>query len=181
MHLFGQHVLRQVAADIPNDYPALQDLIRNMYETLAQADGVGLAAPQVGLPVRVVVVDLDCLSNEMPQYKEFRHAYINGHILEEGPQKNSLEEGCLSLPGIHEKVVRPTTVRVSYLDENLQPHEEWVDSYLARVIQHEFDHLEGRLFIDHLPPLRKQLIKKKLRAMAEGKVGCSYKVKPNHK
>lgn len=179
MYIFGQHVLRQQTKDIPSDYPDLAQLLHNMFETLAQAEGVGLAAPQVGLPIRVVVVDLDCISDEMPQFKGFRRAYINGRIIETGEQTCSMEEGCLSIPGIHEKVTRPGTVRISYLDSQLQPHDEWLEGYLARVVQHEFDHLEGHLFIDHLSPLRKQLIKKKLKAMAEGKFSCHYKAKPN--
>ena len=177
MYIFGQKVLRQVAEDIPVDYPELNTLIANMFETLSHADGVGLAAPQVGLPIRVVVVDLDCLGDEMPEYKGLRRVFINGHITAESEQTCGMEEGCLSLPGIHEKVVRPTRVRITYLDEHLQPHDEWVEGYLARVIQHEFDHLEGHLFVDRVSPLRKQLLRKKLKAMAEGKFSCSYKVK----
>lgn len=177
MYIFGQKVLRQVADDIPTDYPSLDKLIADMFETLAQADGVGLAAPQVGLPIRVVVVDLDCLSDDMPEFKDFRRVFINGHILASSDETTSMEEGCLSLPGIHERVTRPAKVRVSYLDDKLQAHEEWADGYLARVLQHEFDHLEGHMFIDRVSPLRKQLLRKKLKAMAEGKFSCSYKVK----
>ena len=177
MYTFGQKVLRQVADDIPADYPGLDKLVADMFETLTHAEGVGLAAPQVGLPIRVVVVDLDCLGDEMPEYKDFRRVFINGHILETSEETKGMEEGCLSLPGIHEKVTRPARVRVSYMDAGLQPHEEWVDGYLARVLQHEFDHLEGRLFVDRISPLRKQLLRKKLKAMAEGKFSCSYKVK----
>ena len=179
MYIFGQPVLRKVAEDIPTDYEGLQDLINNMFETLKNAEGVGLAAPQVGLPIRVVVVDLDCISEDEPQFKGFLRTYINGHILEQSEETDDYEEGCLSLPGIHEKVRRPRSVRIQYLDRDLQPHDEWVDGFVARVIQHEFDHLEGRVFVDHISGLRKQMIKKKLLNMAKGNFSCSYKVKAN--
>ncbi|MCR4614396.1 MAG: peptide deformylase [Bacteroidaceae bacterium] len=179
MYIFGQPVLRKVAEDIPSDYEGLQDLINNMFETLKNAEGVGLAAPQVGLPIRVVVVDLDCISEDEPQFKGFLRTYINGHIIEESEDTDDYEEGCLSLPGIHEKVRRPRKVRIQYLDRDLQPHDEWVDGFVARVIQHEFDHLEGRMFVDHISGLRKQMIKKKLLNMSKGNFSCSYKVKAN--
>ena len=169
--------MRKVAEDIAPDYPGLKELIQNMFETMDRADGVGLAAPQVGLPIRVVVIDLDVLSEDFPEYKGFRKAYINAHILEVSGEEVSMEEGCLSLPGIHESVKRGDKIRVKYLDEELVEHEEVVEGYLARVMQHEFDHLEGKMFIDHLSPLRKQMIKGKLNAMLKGKARCSYKVK----
>jgi peptide deformylase len=179
MYIFGQPVLRKHAEDIAPDYEGLQDLVDNMFETLKNAEGVGLAAPQVGLPIRVVVVDLDCISEDEPQFKGFLRTYINGHIVEESEETTDFEEGCLSLPGIHEKVRRPKSVRIQYLDRDLQPHDEWVDGFVARVIQHEFDHLEGRMFVDHLSGLRKQMIKKKLVNMSKGIFSCSYKAKPN--
>ena len=177
VYVYGQPVLRKVAEDITPDYPDLKELIANMFETMAHADGVGLAAPQIGLPIRVVVIDLDVLSEDMPEYKGFRKAYINAHILETGGELVSMEEGCLSLPGIHESVKRGDKIRVKYLDENLEEHDEVVEGYLARVMQHEFDHLEGKMFIDHLSPLRKQMIRGKLNAMLKGKAHCPYKVK----
>ena len=180
MYIFGQPVLRKHAEDIAPDYPDLKELISNMFETLKNAEGVGLAAPQVGLPIRVVVIDLDCISDDEPQYKGFFRTYINGHILEESEEQATMEEGCLSIPGIHENVKRPAKVRIEYLDENLTPHDEWVDGFVARVIQHEFDHLEGKMFVDHVSPLRKQLIKKRLVGMAKGKFSCHYKAKANH-
>ena len=148
-----------------------------MFETMDHADGVGLAAPQIGLPIRVVVVDLDVLSEDYPEYKSFRKAYINAHILEVSGEEVSMEEGCLSLPGIHESVKRGNKIRVKYLDEDLVEHDEIVEGYLARVMQHEFDHLDGKMFIDHLSPLRRQMIKGKLNAMLKGKAHCTYKVK----
>jgi peptide deformylase len=177
VYIYGQPVLRKVAEDIKPDYPNIKELIANMFETLYHADGVGLAAPQVGLPIRVVVIDLDPAGEEHPEYKDFRKTYINAHIIEAGDETVCMEEGCLSLPGIHEDVVRPKRVHVQYLDENFEPHDEWADSYLARVMQHEFDHLDGHLYIDRISPLRKQMNKGKLNAMLKGKAHCNYKVK----
>ena len=179
MYIFGQPVLRKQAEDIPTDYPGLQQLISDMFETMKNAEGVGLAAPQVGLSIRVVLIDLDILKDDYPEYAGFLHAYINPHILEFSDDTCTMEEGCLSVPGIHENVRRSKSIHVTYLDENLQPHDEWVDGYLARVMQHEFDHLEGKLFVDKIAPLRKQMVKKKLMSMAKGKFNCAYKHKPN--
>lgn len=177
IYVYGQPVLRKVAEDITPDYPELKELIANMFETMDHAEGVGLAAPQIGLPIRVVVVNLDVLSEEFPEYKGFRKAYINAHILEAEGEMVSMEEGCLSLPGIHEPVKRGDKIHVKYMDENFVEHDEIVEGYLARVMQHEFDHLEGQMFIDHLSPLRKQMIKGKLNALLKGKAHCTYKVK----
>lgn len=183
IYTYGQPVLRKVAQDIPTDYPGLQELISDMFETLAASEGVGLAAPQIGKAIRVVVIDLDVLKEDLPEYAGFRHAYINAHILDydDKSKKETMEEGCLSIPGLHENVTRPTRIHVSYLDEDLQPHDEWVDGYLARVMQHEFDHLEGVMYVDKVTPLRKQLIRNKLRAILQGKFSCSYRVKPIRK
>lgn len=177
IYVYGQPVLRKVAEDITPDYPGLKELIVNMFETMDHAEGVGLAAPQIGLPIRVVVITLDVLSEEYPEYKGYRKAFINPHILEVSGEEVSMEEGCLSLPGVHESVKRGNKIRVKYLDENMQEHNEIVEGYLARVMQHEFDHLEGKMFIDHLSPLRRQMIKGKLNAMLKGKAHCTYKVK----
>lgn len=178
IYTYGQPVLRKVAEDIPADMPNIKELLQDMFETLTESEGVGLAAPQIGKPMRVVVIDLDVLSDDLPEYKDFRKAYINPHIIEyDDSETETMEEGCLSLPAIHEKVTRPTRILVRYLDDQLSEHEEWVDGYLARVMQHEFDHLEGKMFIDRISPLRKQLIKNKLRALLQGKFRCGYKTK----
>ena len=178
IYIYGQPGLRKVAEDIPTDYPNLKELLADMFETLTASDGVGLAGPQIGKPIRVAVIDLDVLKDDMPEYKDFRHAYINPHIIEfDDEETETLEEGCLSLPAIHEKVTRPTRIRVQWLDENLEAHDEWVEGYLARVMQHEFDHLDGKMFIDRISPLRKQLIKSKLRALLQGRYRCGYKTK----
>ena len=138
IYLYGQPVLKKVAEDITPEYPELKQLIENMFETMYNAEGIGLAAPQIGLAIRLVVIDLDPLSDDMPEYKDFRGVYINAHIVETSDETDSMEEGCLSLPGIHEKVTRPTRIRVQYLDENFVEHDEWVEGFLARAMQHEF-------------------------------------------
>lgn len=182
IYIYGQPVLRKVAEDVTPEYPELKTLIANMFETLDASNGVGLAAPQIGLAIRVVVIDLDVLSEEFPEYKGFRKAFINAHILEydDESEKASSEEGCLSIPGISEKVTRPTRIHVKYLDEEMQKHDEWVEGYLARVMQHEFDHLEGTMFIDRLSPLRKNMIAGKLKNILKGKFRCSYRTKIRH-
>ena len=177
IYTYGQPVLRKVAEDIDADYPELKQLVENMFETNERADGVGLAAPQIGLPIRVVIVDLRPLAEDMPEYAEFKRAYINGYIVDEEGETIVMDEGCLSLPGIHEKVPRAERVRVQDVDENFVEHDEWVDGFLARVLQHEFDHLEGKVFTDRISPLRRQMNKGKFNALLTGKVRCDYKIK----
>lgn len=177
IYLYGQPVLRKVAEDITPDYPELKSLIESMFETMHQAEGIGLAAPQIGLAIRLVVVDLDVLSDDYPEFKDFSRVYINAHILETSDETDTMEEGCLSLPGIHEKVTRSSRIHVKYMDENFVEHDEWVDGYLARVMQHEFDHLEGKVFADRISMLRRQMNKTKLGNLAKGKVACGYKTK----
>lgn len=178
IYIYGQPVLRKESADIEKDYPNLKELLANMFETMEEANGVGLAAPQIGLNIRVVVIDLDVLSEDFPEYKGFKKGFINPHIIEyDETNTESLEEGCLSLPGIQEKVTRPTRIHVQYLDEDLNEYDEWVEGYLARVMQHEFDHLDAKMFIDRISPLRKQLIKSKLKALLQGRYRCSYRTK----
>jgi peptide deformylase len=177
IYIYGQTVLRKVAEDIDRNYEGLSELILNMFETLKKAEGVGLAAPQIGLPIRVVVVDLDVVSDEEPEYKGFLKTYINPYIIETDGEIISFEEGCLSFPGIHEKVNRPSRVHIKYLDENFESHDEWLDQYPARVLQHEIDHLDGKCFIDRMSPLRRQMNKSRLNSLVSGKFDCDYKVK----
>lgn len=178
IYTYGQPVLRKVAQDIDKDYPELKELISNMWETLASSEGIGLAAPQIGLPIRVVVIDLDLLKEDFPEYEGFKKVFINAHIEDyDDSETETSSEGCLSLPAIHENVKRPTRIHVTYQDENFTEHDEWVEGYLARVMQHEFDHLEGKMFIDRITPLRKQLIKSKLKALLQGRFRTGYKVK----
>lgn len=179
IYIYGQPVLRKMATDIdPENYPGLEELIDNMFETMYNADGVGIAAPQVGRADRVFVVDLSPLANEEhPEFKDFKKVFINAHIVERNGNVEALEEGCLSIPGIHEKVSREEEIRVKYLDENLKPRDEVYSGYIARVIQHEHDHLDGILFVDKVSPLRKRMIKSKLTSMEKGKVACEYKIR----
>lgn len=182
IYIYGQPVLRKEAEDITADYPDLKQLISDMWDTLASSEGIGLAAPQIGKSIRLVVIDLDLLSEDMPEYKGFRRVFINAHIVEYDDTKtNSSEEGCLSLPAIHEKVSRPMRIRVQWMDENFESHDEWIEGYLARVMQHEFDHLDGKMFIDRVSPLRRQLIQGKLKALIQGRYRCNYKTKPVRK
>ncbi|KAA6343250.1 Peptide deformylase [termite gut metagenome] len=177
IYLYGQPVLRKVAEDITPDYPNLKELISNMFETMDNADGVGLAGNQIGLPIRLVVVNLNYISDKHPEYKGFRKAYINARVVSTEGEEKEVEEGCLSIPGIHEMVKRRNKARVKYMDENFIEHDEIVEGYLARVMQHEFDHLEGKLFIDYISPLRKQMVRGKLNGFLRGKFRCAYKVK----
>ena len=178
IYIYGNPVLRKVAQDINSDYPELPKLIEDMWETLAESDGIGLAAPQIGKSIRLVVIDLSLLADDMPEYKDFKRVYINPHIIEtDDTEKESSEEGCLSLPGIHEKVTRPKRIRVQYQDTDFNSYDEWVDGYLARVMQHEFDHLEGKVFTDRISAFRAQMIKSKLKALLQGRYRCAYRTK----
>lgn len=178
IYTYGQSVLRKEAEDITPDYPNLPTLLEDMFETMYHSEGVGLAAPQIGRNIRVVVITLDPLKEDYPEYEGFHRAYINPHILEyDQSETASMEEGCLSIPGIHEPVRRPTRIKVKWQDPDFTTHEEWVTGYLARVMQHEFDHLDGKLFTDRISPLRKQMIRSKLSALMKGKFRCGYKTK----
>lgn len=177
MYLYGQPVLRKVAAPIEKDYPELKTLTQNMFETMYRADGIGLAAPQIGLSIRVIVIDVTVLADEYPELADSKKVLINPEILDVSGKDVSMEEGCLSLPGIHENVTRKDTIHIHYFDENWAEHDEVVTGYLARVMQHEYDHLEGHVFTDKISPLRRQLIKNKLSNLLKGKVNCSYKTK----
>jgi len=177
IYLYGNPVLRQETKDIPPDYPNLCTLLDNMYETMYQANGIGLAAPQIGLEDRILVVDLTPCEKDEPSCSGFKKVFVNAHIIERDGEEVSMEEGCLSIPNIHENVSRPSRIRIQYLDENLQPHNEVYEGYKARVIQHEYDHLDGILFTDRIAGIRKQLIRSKLNKIMVGIVDCSYKVK----
>jgi peptide deformylase len=182
IYTYGQPVLRKETEEIGPDYPNLTEIIQDMWDTLAKSRGVGLAAPQVGLSIRLAIIDLDCISEDEPQYAGYKRTFINPYIEEvDDTEKETQEEGCLSLPGLSEKVTRPTRIRVSYLDENFQEHDEWVDGFLARVMQHEFDHLDGVVYTDHLKGLRRQLMAPKLKQLVKGIFSADYKVKPLRK
>ena len=172
---YGDPVLRKKADEIPKDYPNLQELIKNMFDTMYNASGVGLAAPQVGLSVRLFIVDIT--DREEPEYQEFKKVFINPTIIEESGDLWSFNEGCLSIPDVREDVKRHKNVLLSYYDENFVHHQETFDGMAARVIQHEYDHIEGKLFTDKLGPLTKAMIKKKLDAISRGAIKVGYKMK----
>lgn len=178
VYLLGQPVLRKVADDIEPDYPDLRQLIENMFETMYASDGVGLAAPQIGLPIRVVVIDGTPLADDFPECRDSKMVLINPEldVIEDEPAV-SRAEGCLSLPGVSENVKRFEHVRLNWLDENFEEHEQDFTGFLSRIIQHECDHLEGQVFTDHIAPIRKQLIKSKLNNIQKGNVRCSYRTK----
>ncbi|MDR2948039.1 MAG: peptide deformylase [Dysgonomonas sp.] len=178
IYLYGQPVLREVAKDISADYPNLKELITNMFETMYNADGIGLAAPQIGLAIRLFVIDLEPLAEDNPKYTGFKKVFINPQIVEETGELVKMEEGCLSIPGINEIVERQEQIRIQYFDENFVSHDEVYNDFFARCIQHEYDHIEGKLFVDHISGIRKQLVKGKLNNMIKGKTNCHYKVKP---
>ncbi len=177
IYTYGTAVLRKVAEPITKDYPQLKELIQNMFETMYHADGVGLAAPQVGLPIRVIVIDLVAFKEDDPELGSFTIAMINPTMLEFGDEMVTLEEGCLSIPGIHETVSRSERIKIKYFDADFNEYIEEFDGFKARVIQHEYDHLEGNLFTDKVSPIRRQLLKSKLTNIVKGKTSTGYKVK----
>lgn len=177
IYTYGNPVLRKIAEPISADYPNLKELVNNMYETMYNAEGVGLAAPQIGLPIRVIVIDLAPFKEDRPELGDFKITLINPEILEESEEEIAFDEGCLSIPGISETVVRPEYIKIRYFDTDFVEHELELDDFKARVVQHEFDHLEGRLFTDRVKPLRRQLLKSKLTNIAKGRAECKYKIK----
>lgn len=175
--VYGDPLLRKVTQPIGKDYPKLNELIENMFETMYNADGVGLAAPQVGLNIRLFIVDASPAADEEPELKDFKKVFINPEVVETDGEPWEMEEGCLSLPNIRENVLRDEQVTIKYLDENWNEHTETYNGFAARVILHEYDHLDGKLFIDYISPLRKRLLKSKLVAISKGKANASYRIK----
>lgn len=175
---YGSKVLREQTKEIDKDYQGLEELIKNMFDTMYSANGVGLAAPQIDLSIRLFVVDADPFKETYPEGEGFKKVFINPQILEtKGEIWSDFQEGCLSLPDIHEQVARPSIIVMRYFDENFVEHTEEFDGIRARVIQHEYDHLEGKVFTDRLSPLRRTLLKRKLSDIASGKVIADYKMK----
>ncbi|MDR1860550.1 MAG: peptide deformylase [Bacteroidales bacterium] len=177
--LFGAPILRKVAEPVNMPVGELQEFAANMFETMNKAEGVGLAAPQVGRSWRVFVIDTAEVADqykEEPDLKYFRRVFVNPEILEHSSETCVSNEGCLSIPDIHEDVTRPKSIKIKYMDENLQEHIEDLTGFKARVVQHEYDHLEGKLHVDYLNILKKKLLKSKLSAMARGKVKTKYMV-----
>jgi peptide deformylase len=181
---YGDPVLRKMGVDIDKEYPNLNELIENMKETMINARGVGLAAPQIGQAIRLFIVDTspfgedDDLSDKEREYLgSFKKVFINAKILTEDGDEWAFNEGCLSIPGITEDVFRQEKITLEYFDENFEKHTEVIDGMAARVIQHEYDHIEGVLFIDKIASLTKRLIKKKLENISKGLVSTDYKMK----
>ncbi|MDQ1140799.1 peptide deformylase [Pedobacter agri] len=174
---YGDPVLKKVGADIDKDYPELKELIANMFDTMYYANGVGLAAPQIGLPIRLFIVDTGEEEDGTPGYKR---VFINAQIIEETGEPWSFNEGCLSIPDIRENIMRKPNIKVNFFDENWVEHTEDVDGLPARVIQHEYDHIEGKLFTDKVSVLRKTMLKSKLDAISKGNIKTDYKMRfPN--
>lgn len=177
IYIYGQSVLRKETEDIGKDYPELKTLVKNMFETMYKAEGVGLAAPQVGLSIKLLVIDGNAVAKDYPECTGFKVAMINPEILERSNETISLEEGCLSFPGIHEKVARAAKIKVKYYDTDFVEHTGTFESFAARIVQHEMEHLEGHVFIDKISPIRRQLNKSKLRNLTKGLYSCDYKTK----
>ena len=181
IYAYGQPVLKKVATDVPPEYPGLDLLIANMWETMYFADGVGLAAPQIGLSLRLFVIDTTEIERKeeekSPTDEGFKRVFINARILEETGNPWNYEEGCLSIPRIRGDVERPDTIHLHWLDENFDPHEATFTGINARVIQHEYDHIQGVLFTERLKPLKKRLIQRKLEDVRIGKVNTDYKMR----
>lgn len=176
---YGDPVLKRKAVDIDPEYPNLDGLIQDMFETMHNARGVGLAAPQVGLSIRLFVVDASPFDDEDddPILKTFKKTFINPQIIEESGEPWSFNEGCLSIPDIREDVYRKPKIKIQYLDDKFQEHIEEYDGVAARIIQHEYDHIEGKLFTDYLTPLRRARLKSKLDSITRGQIKVDYKMK----
>lgn len=186
---YGDPVLRKKGKEIDKDYPSLKELINNMYETMYGAYGVGLAAPQIGLPIRLFIVDAspfaedeELSTDEQEFLKDLKKTFINAKIIEETGDEWAFNEGCLSIPDVREDVFRQPTVTLEYYDENFDKHIETFSGIAARIIQHEYDHIEGILFTDKISPLKKRLIKGKLNNISKGKIKVDYRMRfPNAK
>ena len=176
---YGHPVLKKKAVDIGPDFPGLSDLISSMFETMYHSVGVGLAAPQVNHSIRLFVVDGSPYADEEPSLKDFKKVFINAKILEEEGKKWRIDEGCLSIPGIRVDIDRHPEILIRYQDENFVQHEERYTGFAARIIQHEYDHLEGTLITDRITPLRRQMLKGRLNDIAAGRVHTDYKMRFN--
>lgn len=177
IYVYGSTVLRQKTREIDASYPELQQLIDNMFETMDNADGVGLAAPQVGLSIRLLVVDGHLLGEDQPQLATFKRVMINPVMLEESETTAQYSEGCLSIPDIHADIVRPERIKIGYYDRDFKYVEEELDGFACRMVQHEYSHLEGCMFVDLAKPIRKKMIASKLQHIAKGRAGTTYRTK----
>lgn len=181
---YGDPVLRKIGKEITKDYPNLDVLLENMFETMYEARGIGLAAPQVGVPIRIFIVDAtpfeedeELTEKERAFLSTFKEVFINAKIITETGDEWAFSEGCLSIPDIREDVFRNDTIKIEYLDENFKKHIKEFDGIVARIIQHEYDHIEGILFTDKLSSLKKRLIKSKLSNISKGKIKVDYRMR----
>ena len=175
--IYGAAELGKTSAPIEKESIDVKQLSEDMFATMYAANGVGLAAPQIGMNIRMFVIDASAWAEEDPALADFKKTFINAEIYEFGEEEDYFSEGCLSLPGLYEDVKRPTSIRIRYVDENWVEHDEFYDGYAARVIQHEYDHLEGKVFTDRLSPLRKKLVRSKLQGFTKGKYSAAYRTK----
>ncbi|MFH0843280.1 MAG: peptide deformylase [Bacteroidota bacterium] len=173
--VYGHEVLRKIAAEIDKNYPDLQQLIADLFETMYKSEGMGLAAPQIGKSIRIFIIDGTPIAEDEPSLSGFRKVFINPHIVEKSGEMKLMNEGCLSIPNIREEVNREGNIRIQYYDENLEYHDEIFDGYKARIIQHEYDHLDGVLFTDKVSPLKRRLLRSKLLAITKGKFEADYR------
>lgn len=179
IYLYGHPVLRRPTEEITDQYPELDKLIADMFETMYHSEGIGLAAPQIGRSIRLIVVDASMLAKDDPSCKDSKMVLINPNLeVIEDREPVSRDEGCLSLPGLSEAVKRIEHVHLRWLDENFQPKEQEFEGFFSRILQHEYDHLEGNVYMDHVSPIRRALLKSKLSALVKGRVKCNYKVVP---
>jgi peptide deformylase len=177
----GDPVLKKVAGKIEENTEELQTLIENMFETMYKANGVGLAAPQIGKSIRLFIVDASPFAEDGEEgtemLKDFKKVFINAKMIDESGEEWGFNEGCLSIPGIREEVFRNEHIKIRYQDENFKEHTQSFDGYAARIIQHEYDHIEGILFTDLISPLRKRMLKRKIEEISQGDVDVAYKMK----
>ncbi len=173
---YGHPVLKKVAADVSPDDPELKQFITDLWETMYKSDGVGLAAPQVNRSIRVFVIDASAFAEKYPEAKDFKKTFVNARIYKEEGEEWPFNEGCLSFPGLREDILRKPVVYIRYLDENLVEHDERYDGVIARIIQHEYDHIEGVVFVDRISTLKKMLIKGKLNDISKGNVDVDYRM-----
>jgi peptide deformylase len=173
---YGHPVLKKVAEDITPDYPGLSQFIADLWETMYQSDGVGLAAPQVNRSVRIFVIDASAFNEKYPETENFRKTFINAEIYKEEGDEFSFNEGCLSFPGLREDIMRKPVIHIRYMDEDFSEHDERYDGVIARIIQHEYDHIEGIVFVDRVSTLKKMLLKGRLADISKGNVDVDYKM-----
>lgn len=173
---YGHPVLKKVAEEISPDYPGLEQFIADLWETMYESDGVGLAAPQVNRSIRIFVVDATAFAEKYPEAAQFKKAFLNARIYKEEGVEFSFNEGCLSFPGLREDIFRKPVIHIRYMDEHFVEHDERYDGVIARVIQHEYDHVEGIVFVDRMTSLKKMLLKRRLSDISQGNVDVAYRM-----